>query len=114
MQFGNLEELLPAISPRKRQTLWARIQPTLRYLMQTEAHVYALAIAASTLLAFYPFITVILFVCRNLLHWRAAEAAIYLALDGSLPGDLGAFIRRNPPPLGSFEVLSVLLLLLTA
>ena len=37
---------------------WTRIQPTLHYLMETEAHVYALAIAASTLLAFYPFVIV--------------------------------------------------------
>ena len=82
--------------------------------METEAHVYALAIAASVLLSFYPFVTVMLSFCRNILHWPAAEAAIYLALNDSLPGDLGAFIRHNLPPTGSSELLSIVLLLFTA
>lgn len=88
--------------------------PTLRYLFETEAHVYALAIAASVLLSFYPFVIVMLSLCTNVLHWRAAEAAIYLALDDSLPGDLGAFIRRNLPARGNVQVLSMFLLLFTA
>jgi len=29
---------------------WSQVAPTVRYLMETEAHVYALAIAASVLL----------------------------------------------------------------
>jgi membrane protein len=91
-----------------------RSHPVATYLVQTEAHVYALAVAASALLSFYPFVLVMLSFCRNVLHSRAAEAAIYLALDDSLPGDLGAFIRRNLPPSGSIEWVSMLLLLLTA
>ena len=47
---------------------WGRFRPTAHYLMQTEAHVYALAVAASTLLAFYPFMTVMLL----LLNWPFA------------------------------------------
>jgi uncharacterized BrkB/YihY/UPF0761 family membrane protein len=97
-----------------RQAWWSGARPALRYLAETEAHVYALAIAASALLSFYPFVLVMLSFCHNVLHWRAAEAAIYLALDDSLPGDLGAFIRRNLPPPGSVEIVSMLLLLFTA
>ena len=82
--------------------------------METEAHVFALAIAASVLLSFYPFLIVTLSFFRNILHWSAGEAAIYLALDDSLPGDLGAFIRRNLPTRGSVQVLSMFLLLFTA
>jgi uncharacterized BrkB/YihY/UPF0761 family membrane protein len=63
--------------------------------METEAHVYGLAISASVLLSFFPFMVVMLSFCRNVLHWRAAEAAIYLALTDSLPGDLAAFMQRN-------------------
>jgi YihY family inner membrane protein len=106
--------LLPKIPPEQRRIWWAHSQPTLRYLSATEAHVYALAIAASVLLSFYPFLIVTLAFFRNVLHWSAAEAAIYLALDDSLPGDLGAFIRRNPPSRSSVQVLSMLLLLFTA
>jgi hypothetical protein len=40
--------------------------------METEAHVYALAVSASVLLSFFPFCNVMLSFCRNVLHWRAA------------------------------------------
>ena len=82
-------------------------------MMQTEAHVYALAIAASVLLSFYPFLTVMLSFCRNVLHWPAGVQAIYVALDDYFPGDLGVFVRRNAPR-SSVEFGSMFLLLLTA
>jgi uncharacterized BrkB/YihY/UPF0761 family membrane protein len=106
--------LIPIPPPDERRAWWSHSWPTIRYLLQTEAHVYALAIAASVLLSFYPFVIVMLSFCHNVLHWRAAEAAVYLALDDSLPGDIGAFMRRNPPARGSIQLLSMFLLLFTA
>ena len=47
--------LLPTILPENQGLWWRRWRPTLYYLAQTEAHVYALAIAASVLLSAYPF-----------------------------------------------------------
>jgi uncharacterized BrkB/YihY/UPF0761 family membrane protein len=82
--------------------------------MQTEAHVYALAVAASVLLSFYPFLIVMLSLCRNVLQWPAAVEAIYLALNDYFPGDLGAFIRRNLPAQGAAQYTSLFLLLFTA
>jgi YihY family inner membrane protein len=93
---------------------WSQWRPTLRYLMETEAHVYALAVSASVLLSFYPFVIVMLSFCRNILHWKAAEAAIYLALDDFLPGDVGEFVRRNLPGRGGLQITSMILLLFTA
>ncbi len=74
---------------------------------------YALAIAASVLLSFYPFLTVMLSLCRNVLHWPAAVQAIYVALDDYFPGDLAVFLRNNAPR-AKFQVGSMFLLLLTA
>lgn len=82
--------------------------------MQTEVHVYALAVAASALLSFYPFFVVMLSFCRNVLHWPAAVDAIYVALNDYLPGDLGAFLKRNLMLRGKLQVTSMLLLLITA
>lgn len=82
--------------------------------METEAHVYALAISASVLLSFYPFLIVMLSFCRNILHWKAAEAAIYLAVDDFLPGDVGEFVARNLPTRGALQITSMILLLFTA
>jgi len=82
--------------------------------MQTEVHVYALAVSASVLLSFYPFLIVILSFCRDVLRWPAAVSTIYLALNDYLPGDLGAFVRRNLPLRGPFQPGAMVLLLITA
>jgi uncharacterized BrkB/YihY/UPF0761 family membrane protein len=84
--------------------------------MQTESHVYALAISASVLLAFYPFLTVMISFCHNVLRWPAAERAIYLALNDFFAGDAGSFFVRNLQPwmLGNVSLTSMLLLLFTA
>ena len=82
--------------------------------MQTEVHVYALAVAASLLLSFYPFLNVMLSFCRDVLRWPAAVDAIYLAMNDYLPGDLGAFLKRNLPLRGTFQPVAMLLLLVTA
>lgn len=93
---------------------WWHLRPTLGYLMETEAHVYALAIAASVLLSFYPFLTVMLSLCRNVFHWRAAEAAIFLAVNDFLPGELGDFVQRNLRSQRAVPLASIVLLLFTA
>jgi uncharacterized BrkB/YihY/UPF0761 family membrane protein len=93
----------------------AHWRPTLHYLMETEAHVYALAISASVLLAFYPFVLVMLSICRDVLHWRAAQDAIYLALSDSFAGQ-GEFLVRNLQSwaIPKLHVTSMFLLLFTA
>jgi YihY family inner membrane protein len=104
--------------PDPKLPLWKRTvdywHPTIRYCMETEAHVYALAVAASVLLSFYPFLIVMLSFCRNVLHWQAALDAVSLALDDYFPGDLGNFIWRNLPARGHVQWLSMVLLLFTA
>lgn len=93
-----------------------RWRPTIRYLSQTEVHVYALAIAASVLLSFFPFLIVMLTLLRDVFHFPAAERALVLALGDYFPGDLGAFIVRNLTKVnhGRFQMTSVILLLFTA
>ena len=82
--------------------------------METEAHVYALAISASVLLSFFPFLNVMLSLCRNVLHWPAAEEAIYLALRDYFPGELAGFLKRNLALQGRLQLVSMVLLLFTA
>ncbi len=93
-----------------------RWRPTIRYLSQTEVHVYALAIAASVLLSFFPFLIVMLTLLRDFFHFPAAERALVLALGDYFPGDMGAFIVRNLTKVnhGRFQMTSVILLLFTA
>jgi uncharacterized BrkB/YihY/UPF0761 family membrane protein len=105
--------LLPSFN-RDQRAPFAQFRPTARYLMETEAHVYALAVAASVLLSFFPFLNVMLSVCRNLLHWRAAEDAIYLALNDYFPGEMASFMKRNLSMKGDLHLGSMVLLLFTA
>jgi len=84
--------------------------------METEAHVYALAVAASTLLAFFPFMTVMLSFCGDTLRWPAGQQAIYLALHDFFAGEPGEFLIRNLQPylLPKLHWTSMFLLLFTA
>ena len=71
------------------------MRPTAHYLMETEAHVYALAVAASVLLSFFPFLTVMMSLCRDVFHWKAAEQAIQLALEDQFAGEIGKYIAYH-------------------
>jgi uncharacterized BrkB/YihY/UPF0761 family membrane protein len=87
--------------------------------METEAHVYALAVAASVLLSFFPFFLVMVALCRDVLHWHAAEQAIYLALHDFFAGEQGDFLVHNlrgywSQPWAKVGFTSMFLLLFTA
>lgn len=91
-------------------------RPTIRYLSQTEVHVFALAIGASVLLSFFPFLIVTLTLIRDVLHSAEAEKALLLALNDYLPSKMGAFIvgQLTKHAHLRYQLTSVLLLLFTA
>lgn len=92
--------------------------PTVRYWMETEVHVYAFSIAANVLLSFYPFLIVMVSICRYALQWRGAEQAILFALNDYFPGTVGEFVGRNllvtVADRGPLQLVSVGLLFFTA
>jgi uncharacterized BrkB/YihY/UPF0761 family membrane protein len=96
-----------------------RWHPTMRYLSQTEVHVYALSIAASVLLSLYPFLTVMFSLVR-FLNSSVAEQALWVAVKDYFPGELGVFIQRNllanldKPGHSRFQLVSLVLLMITA
>jgi uncharacterized BrkB/YihY/UPF0761 family membrane protein len=89
-----------------------------RYLIQPETNVYAFSIAANVLLAFYPFLLVILSICKHVFHSTPAINAIFLAIQDYLPGGTGAFLVNNLAlslkSVRHMEWFSVLMLLLLA
>ena len=86
--------------------------------METEVHVYAFSMAANVLLSLFPFFIVMVSVCRYILHWSAAEEAIYLALRDLFPGAIGQFIPANLLRIldrdGAPQITSLFLLMFTA
>jgi len=96
---------------------WTKVRPTVNYLIETEAHVYALAVAASVMLAFFPFLTVMVSICRDVFHWHGAEEAVYLAVKDLFAGKAGEYIDYNISIRGYIPKLtytSIFLLLFTA
>jgi membrane protein len=110
--------LPPSLSHNRLWPVWQKCRSTASYLMQTEAHVYAFSMAANILLAFFPFLIVMISLCRYVLGWQGAEQAIYLALRDFYPGDLGNFIERNLKVVvsqrGPLQIGSLLLLVFAA
>jgi len=94
--------------------------PTVVYLFTIESHVYAMAIGASVLLGFFPFMVLILSLAQNVLHWTEAVNAIYVGLRDLLPNDPGLvdFVERNlrvaVGSRGRAEALSVVMLIFSA
>ncbi len=83
--------------------------------METEVHVYAFSIAANVLLSFFPFLLVMISVCKYVLHWDAAVDAIFVALNDYFPNDVAYFVRVNAIAYARpLEWVSLLLLLFTA
>ena len=94
------------------------IRPMARYWMETEAHVHAMAIAGYVLLSFYPFMLVVIALCRNVLGSPDAEQALYVPIRDYFPAETGDFLARNlrfrANMNRNLEWVSVLLLLFTA
>jgi uncharacterized BrkB/YihY/UPF0761 family membrane protein len=86
--------------------------------MQTEVHVYAVAVSAGMLLSFFPFLTLMLSLCRYVFKWKAGVDAVYFALNDYFPDTLGQFITRNfeasIASRGSVQVISMVLLFFAA
>jgi len=89
-----------------------------RYVLSTESHVYAFAIAANVLLSFWPFMLVLIALLRNVLGWPAAVSALYATIQDYFAGATGEFLTYNLETITQWrrqvEWLSMLLLLFTA
>ncbi|MEJ5369180.1 MAG: YihY/virulence factor BrkB family protein [Bryobacteraceae bacterium] len=89
-----------------------------RYVLSTESHVYAFAIAANVLLSFWPFMLVLIALFRNVMGWPAAITALYATIQDFFAGATGEFLAYNLEAITQWrrkvEWLSMLLLLFTA
>jgi YihY family inner membrane protein len=96
------------------QRIAAVFRPTFRYWTQTEVHVYAFSVAANVVLSFFPFLIVMVSICKNVFHSHPAVEAMLLGLRDYFPDELISFIQRKLLQPRHFEWVSILLLLFTA
>ncbi len=60
-----------------------RIFPAITDLASGEVYVLASAVAFNALLSFFPFVLLLLLVCRNLLNWKEGPETIFFMLEES-------------------------------
>src|SRR5215471_16242707 len=74
-----------------------RVKPAIFDLREDQVQVLASAIAFNALLSFFPFLLLVLTICRNLLQWNAGYEAVYSILRDYLPVAqiTSDFIERN-------------------
>ncbi len=108
--------LAPLIRIRTWRGLWRSILLSLRFLLQTEVHVFSFAVAANVLISFFPFLVAMILLCRSLLHWQAAVKIIYQTLNDYFPANFGVdflgSLKIAAP--GRFSWFSIFLLFFTA
>jgi len=104
---------MPSIARLARDTAQG-VVATFRYWLQTEVHVHAFAIAASTLLAFFPFVII----CVSLGSWvfdpQAVVGTMDVAFRDVFPSAMGDFMHRNLPVPEPVEFLSIFILFFSA
>jgi membrane protein len=89
---------------------------SLRFLMQTEVHVYSFAVSVNVLISFYPFLVAMILICLHLFHWPAAANVIIQTVKDYFPGDFGidmaGYLKVSSRQ--RFSWLSIVLLFFTA
>lgn len=92
-------------------------RPSFRFLLDTEAHVYAFSIAANALLAFFPFTLILLMLCRHVLHWDGVFAVIVQLVQANLPQGADFVVnglRSMAEARRRIEIISVVLMFYTS
>ena len=97
--------------------LWPQIVALLRYMAGTEVHTYAFSVAANAILSLFPFIVLLLTVCRRVFHSSAMENVVGDMMRGFLPVGQD-FVMRNMQllahPRKGVQVFSLVMLLISS
>jgi hypothetical protein len=70
----------PHVRVASLRALGKSLLTSLRFLMETEVHVYAFAVAVNIFISFYPFLVAMILICRRVLNWKAASDVIIQTL----------------------------------
>ena len=95
----------------------AELIALVRYLAPTEVHTYAFSVAANAILSLFPFILLLLTLCRRVLHSHAMEGVVADMMRGFLPTGQ-EFVIRNMQllvhPHKGTQMFSLIMLLITS
>src|ERR1700733_8643970 len=101
-------------APRRSRGL---VRSTLNYLMRTEVHTFAFSVAANSILAFFPFVVLLMTVIRRVFHSRVMYDVVLQLLRDYLPAGQDFVIRNLNAMVNSrqrVQVASLIILLVTS
>jgi YihY family inner membrane protein len=108
---------MEALRSRVPATRWRQIVELARYMAGTEVHTYAFSVAANVILSLFPFIVLLLTLCRQVFHSRSMESVVGDMMHSFLPVGQD-FIMRNMQilahPKQGTQVFSLVMLLVTS
>jgi membrane protein len=109
-----IEEVPPVVC---EDSLSGQIVALVRYMARTEVHTYAFSVAANVILSLFPFIVLLLTLCRNVFHSRSMEAIVGDMMKNLLPVGQD-FVMRNMQllahPHKQTQLFSLVMLLITS
>jgi YihY family inner membrane protein len=86
-----IEQVSPAVP---RGGVLSQVGTLLKYMARTEVHTYAFSVAANAILSLFPFIVLLLTLCRGVFHSRNMEQVVSDMMRGFLPVGQD-FVMRN-------------------
>jgi membrane protein len=107
-------ESSPSDAPNRRSGL---VLSTVKYLMQTEVHTFAFSVAANSILAFFPFVVLLMTLIRRVFHSKVMYDVILELLGDYLPAGQDFVIRNLNAMVNSrqrVQLFSVIILLVTS
>lgn len=90
---------------------------TVKYLMQTEVHTFAFSVAANSILAFFPFVVLLMTLIRRVFHSKVMYDVILQLLGDYLPAGQDFMIRNLNAMVNArqrVQFFSVIILLVTS
>jgi membrane protein len=109
-----ISEVPPVV---RKQGLGAQLMALAKYMVRTEVHTYAFSVAANVILSLFPFIVMMLTICRQVFHSHQMEQVVGDMMTNFLPSNQD-FIMRNMQilahPHEGTQVYSVIMLLISS
>jgi len=109
--------LLPSLRERVRIFTSGLTWSTVQYLMRTEVHTFAFSVAANAILAFFPFVLLLMTLTRRVFHSRVMFDVVVELLRDTLPTAQDFMIRNLSAMSGArhrVEIFSLVMLLVSS
>jgi membrane protein len=113
-----VDKPIEAVTPTVPQDgIGAQLVALFQYMTSTEVHTYAFSVAANAILSLFPFIVLLLTLCRQVFHSRAMEVVVADLMRNFLPTGQD-FVIRNMQllahPRKGTQIFSLVMLLITS